>query len=322
MDSEFERRANQLIAASDGAIWLESGDRDHETQTRLWNEAVAKYGPEEARNWVAPPGHSNHEKGIAIDFGGDMELLARLAPQYGLHQPMSWEPWHWEPIGSRDGSTDPQAYSIKPSSPSSLVRATNPRDYGDVMRELLNIKSFNPTNSSADIALSRGGTDPIISSNPGFMNAEMMAIFGPLDKLLTPGQNVKVPGTGVNDSFTPLTPISGSQKRNSSLQSFMYALREVESSHNYRAIGVPTPWGTAKGAYQYLDSTWNNYGGYASADQAPPEVQDEKAAADMQAYYDEYGSWDNVSAAWYSGPNGDWQSGEVREYVSKVGSKL
>lgn len=309
MDPDFEARANALVAQSNGAIWIESGDRDTETQQRLWDEAVAKYGPEEARNWVAPPGHSNHEKGIAIDFGGDMNLLAKLAPQFGLYQPMAWERWHYEPIGSRDKS-DPLAYTEKPTDPSSLYRATKVRDYGSVMSQLFNLKSFNPTNSSADISLSRGGTDPLISSNPGFLTPELLGILGPL----TPGPRVTVPGRGA--------PSPGSKPLNTSLERFMAALRDVESSGNYKAIGVPTPWGTAKGAYQYLDSTWDNYGGYASADLAPPEVQDEKAAADMQRYYDQYGSWDGVSAVWYSGPGGNWQSGEVQEYVGKVNSRL
>lgn len=312
MDPDFEARANALVAQSDGRIWIESGDRDTETQTRLWNEAVAKYGEDEARNWVAPPGHSNHEKGIAIDFGGDMELLAQLAPQFGLYQPMSWELWHWEPLGSRDNK-DPLSYTERPTNPSSLVRSTRPRDYGSVMSQLLNLKSFRPINSSADISLSRGGTDPIITGNPGFLTQDLMDILGPL----TPGPSIKVPGRGVSSSASK--PLSSG---NESLDRFMAALRDVESSGNYRAVGVPTPWGTAKGAYQYLDGTWDNYGGYASADLAPPEIQDQKAREDMQRYYDEYGSWDSVAAAWYSGPRGNWQSGEVQEYVGKVNSRL
>lgn len=316
MEADFESRANALISASDGAIWIESGDRDSATQQRLWDEAVAKYGPEEARNWVAPPGHSNHEKGIAIDFGGDLTLLAQLAPQYGLYQPMSWEPWHWEPLGSRDNAS-PLAYTDKPVNPSALVSQTRTRNFADVMQNLLGIKPFNQQNSSADISLSRGGTDPIISSNPGFLTPELLKIFGPLDQLLTEGPRVTVPGLGPGIRPSNISPTS-----NTSLDRFMAALRNVESSGNYKAVGVPTPWGTAKGAYQYLDSTWDGYGGYASADLAPPEVQDEKARMDMQRIYDENGSWDAVSATWYSGPGGNWESGEVREYVGKVNVNL
>lgn len=44
--------------------------------------------------------------------------------------------------------------------------------------------------------------------------------------------------------------------------------------------GNPTaqnPRSTASGLWQFLDSTWANYGGYAKARYAPPDVQNEKA---------------------------------------------
>lgn len=313
MDADFQARLDAMIAASDGAIWIESGDRDTETQQQLWDAAVAKYGPDEARNWVAPPGNSYHEKGMAADLGGDLKLAAELAPQYGLWFPMpgdDWEPWHVEPIGSRDGSESPLSKTIKPTDPSSLYRPTQPKtDIGAMMSSLLGLKGYTGAqDTSNEIGLRQGGSDPIISGNPGFRPKEAL-------DLPAPGPRVTVPGTGPRPSgYSP----SGS----TDLARFMAALRDVESSGNYTAEGVPTPWGTATGAYQYLDSTWNNYKGYARAKDAPPEIQDEKARMDMQAYYDEYGSWDSVSAAWYSGPGGNWQSSEVQEYVGKVNSRL
>lgn len=109
----FASALQQLIAASGGRVWIVSGYRSPEKQAALYAAAVKKYGAKAASHYVAPPGHSNHNKGIAADLGGDLKLAAQLATRFGLHRPMSWEPWHFEPNGSREKSS-PQAYTYPP----------------------------------------------------------------------------------------------------------------------------------------------------------------------------------------------------------------
>ena len=113
MEPEFARRLDALIAASGGRIRINSGYRSEAEQAALYQEALAKYGsPQAAGKWVAPPGKSNHGRGIAADLGGDMNLAHQLAPQFGLVFPMGHEPWHIEPVGLRqDASTPPEAYT-------------------------------------------------------------------------------------------------------------------------------------------------------------------------------------------------------------------
>lgn len=87
-----------------------SGYRSPEEQERLWTDAVKKYGSEEAaRKWTAPPGHSDHEKGIAVDLviGGlpfdkrdemrkhvSFAWLVQNAARFGFVN-YGREPWHW-----------------------------------------------------------------------------------------------------------------------------------------------------------------------------------------------------------------------------------
>ena len=80
----------------------------------------------------------------------------------------------------------------------------------------------------------------------------------------------------------------------------IYGIKMQESHGDYHA---DNPTSTASGAYQYIDGTWDGYGGYSHAGDAPPEVQDAKMREDTQAAYDRLGDWERVIASHFSGEN-------------------
>ncbi|MGE0139375.1 MAG: peptidoglycan DD-metalloendopeptidase family protein [Ilumatobacteraceae bacterium] len=76
-------------------------------------------------------------------------------------------------------------------------------------------------------------------------------------------------------------------------------IRSLESSGDYSAQARGS---SASGAYQFLDSTWAGYAGYSRAWQAPPDVQDAKAAENVRAILDAYdGDISAVPVSWYIG---------------------
>ena len=90
-----------LGAAPVGAITINSGFRSPERQAQLYEEALAKYGSEaEARKWVAPPGNSRHNHGLAADLAYRDDAARAWAhenaPRFGLNFRLGHEPWHVE----------------------------------------------------------------------------------------------------------------------------------------------------------------------------------------------------------------------------------
>lgn len=104
LEPEFKTRLKAFIAAAQseaGSIVVNSGKRSTERQAQLWAQALQKYGtPEKARKWVAPPGHSMHEKGGAADLGYESEAVKQWAhanaEAYGLVFRLKNEDWHIE----------------------------------------------------------------------------------------------------------------------------------------------------------------------------------------------------------------------------------
>lgn len=107
----------QDAEASGHDIKLYSGYRSPERQKELFANAIQKYGsPEAARRWVAPPGRSKHNYGLAADLQfltpGAKEWAHQNASKYGLHFRMGHEPWHIEPIGASSTVTPSMAESF------------------------------------------------------------------------------------------------------------------------------------------------------------------------------------------------------------------
>jgi secretion/DNA translocation related TadE-like protein len=89
----FAARLACLFARIEG-LWIVSGYRTRAEQAALFAQKPGL---------AAPPGQSNHEVGLAADLGYPTASAERAADAEagacGLEFPVSYEPWHVEPLG-------------------------------------------------------------------------------------------------------------------------------------------------------------------------------------------------------------------------------
>ena len=99
-----------------------------------------------------------------------------------------------------------------------------------------------------------------------------------------------VPTTTIDPATPPTVPTPAV-----TLANVLATIRTRESRGDYRARAAK---GSASGAYQFTDDTWNNFRGYAHAADAPAYVQDEKAALNVAPLLARYGLA-GVPVGWY-----------------------
>lgn len=128
VDRQMARLLGACIQAAGGAeeIVPVSGWRSHTEQQRIWDETLAEEGEAFTHQYVALPGCSEHQTGLAIDlakaapcidfirpdfpYDGVCGAFRRLAAQYGFIERygrgkeavtgIAHEPWHFRYVGA------------------------------------------------------------------------------------------------------------------------------------------------------------------------------------------------------------------------------
>lgn len=118
------------------------------------------------------------------------------------------------------------------------------------------------------------------------------------------------------------TPVSAFCATDANLATILATIRTVESGDNYTIS--TSGGGTASGAYKFVDGTWDSYGGYVRAKDAPPEMQDQKAAEMVRSILSDHdGDVTTVPVVWYLGhlpATGDatWDTVPAPEYGNSL----
>jgi len=83
------------------------------------------------------------------------------------------------------------------------------------------------------------------------------------------------------------------------IPTILRTISQEESGGNPRAQAANS---SASGKYQYTDQTWNRYGGYEHAKDAPESVQDARAASDVRRLIQQFGGKASAIFLWWYVP--------------------
>ncbi len=95
------RRMARAAKADGVTLSIASGFRTNAEQAALYDCYLT--GDCNGGNLAAPPGHSNHQSGLALDLNTHVRSvrrwLERHGSEYGFARTVRSEPWHWEYVG-------------------------------------------------------------------------------------------------------------------------------------------------------------------------------------------------------------------------------
>jgi hypothetical protein len=164
----------------------------------------------------------------------------------------------------------------------------------------------------AELDLPAGwGPLTLTGGHPGSDDVAARMVISPLGYTPVDAAAVRVGDPRYEDDAACPDPAASSkgQQLPAELAVILATIRALESGGDYTAAASSS---TASGAYQFLDSTWAGYGGYRRALDAPPAVQDAKAAAWATAILARNGGdIASVPVSWYIGHvpvGGEWDT--------------
>jgi hypothetical protein len=121
LNPEMKKRlsglAYEFFQKTGQKIQINSGYRDPKEQAQLY----AKLGPPKA----APPGHSRHESGLAVDINSvdaNKAVELGLMAKYGFTRPVKGEAWHIEPVETAKSGG---SFADNPYAPGAPVAVAN-----------------------------------------------------------------------------------------------------------------------------------------------------------------------------------------------------